>query len=88
MVLPNATELSKVAKQVRETQHQEWIESIKQTVIDDAKSGKNMSIISDPYRGKYTKEISDIFEPLGYELSFSRYDTADLETRYSIRIMW
>ena len=88
LVLPSATELSKVAEQAREVQHQEWLESIKQAVIDDAKSGSQMSFVEDPYCGKYTKEIASIFEPLGYEVSFTRYDASDCSTNYYIKIMW
>ena len=88
LVLPNATELRKLSEEAREAQHREWIESIKQTVIDDAKSGSQISIIEDPYCCKYKSEIANIFEPLGYEVSFTRHDGSDLSTKYYIKIMW
>lgn len=83
MVLPSATELRKVAEQARETEHQEWIKSIKQTVIDDAKFGHQSSLIVDPYSGKDEKEIRDIFEPLGYKV-----ELMDCGLDHYIKIMW
>ena len=88
LVLPNAAELRKVSEEARDFKKAAWIESLKQTVVNDAKSGKQMSFIDDPYCGTCAKEIAGIFEPLGYDVSFTRYDASDCSTNFYVKIMW
>ena len=88
LALPPATELRKFVKQTKEIQHKEWIESIKQTVIDDAKFGYKSSLINDPYCGTYIKEICDIFVPLGYRVNFTSDEASNGSIKYYIEIMW
>ena len=83
MVLPNATELRKLSEEAIEARHREWIESIKQEVIDDAKMGyqqTRVNYVSD----NDEKEIRDIFEPLGYKVEFF----VDWNDNNYINIMW
>lgn len=68
LVLPNANELRKVSEQVRDSIRREWVESLKQNVIDSAKVGVTSTFLEDPYDGKYEDEIRNLFEPLGYKV--------------------
>lgn len=88
IALPPATKLRTFVKQIKEIQHKEWIENIKQTVINDAKFGYTSSLIDDPYCGVHQKEIRDIFVPLGYSVSFTTDEASNGSIKYYIEIMW
>lgn len=64
--LPLATELKMMAQEAREKQHQKWIDSIKQAVIDEARNGENYYSVGRGVSLSTVKEIKDVFEPLGY----------------------
>jgi hypothetical protein len=66
IALPLATELKMMAQEAREKQHQEWIDSIKQAVINEAKNGGNYYSVGRDVSLSTVKEIEDIFVPLGY----------------------
>lgn len=88
IVLPNANELRKVAEQTIEAKRLEWIENIKETVINRGKDGYHNVIVDDHYCGEFSKEIKNIFEPLGYNVSFKKYESSSGWMDYYIVIEW